>query len=62
MSCPNCKNKTQRITELEINQRNYIHWIRAMVGAAGIPDKDDALRAVVDWGKQALNDKINKDE
>lgn len=62
MTCPNCKNKTQRITALEESQRNYIRWIRAMVSAAGILDKDDALRAVVDWGKQALSDRINKDE
>ena len=56
MKCPNCTNKTARIKTLESERLNLLKWIRAMISAAGLPDKDEALHTVIDWGKEALDE------
>lgn len=58
MTCPNCKNKTDRINKLESDRIDLIKYIRAMISAAGLPDKDEALLTVIDWGKKALDEVI----
>jgi len=63
MKCPNCRDKTQRINELTEERNNLRKYIRVMLASAGIPDKDKALRTVIQWGKEALDiDKKMHDE
>jgi hypothetical protein len=54
MTCPNCKNKTDRINKLESDRIDLIKYIRAMISAAGLPDKDEALHTVTEWGIAAI--------